>query len=188
MQNYRDTVLSQYANSPSLGLLIQSFNDCVDPQSKINAFYSLMWNVDTAQGYGLDVWGRIVGIGRVLNVSTGKFFGFDEATTVSADPFGQSPFYAGQVATSNYALSDTSYRLLILAKAAANISNCSIPSINRILRLLFSGRGNCYVSDGLNMTMTYDFYFTLSAVEIAIVQGTGVLPKPAGVTATVVQH
>jgi hypothetical protein len=136
----------------------------------------------------LDIWGRIVGVGRVIQISGGKFLGFDEATTVSADPFNQSPFYSGGAITSNFALSDSAYRLLIMAKAAANISVGSIPAINAILLALFPGRGNAYCTDGLDMTMTYTFDFTppLTDVEKAII-ATGVLPKPAGVSYTVVE-
>ena len=50
---------------------------------------------------------------------------------------------------------------------------------------LFPHRGNCYVVDGLNMTMQYFFAFPLSPVELAIVSQSGVLPKPVGVSATV---
>lgn len=180
------TVISQYANSPILLKLIDNFFQYVDPTIDIDRFYDLMWNVDTAQGYGLDVWGRIVGVNRVLTVSQGKLFGFDEATTVSADPFNQSPFWTGNPNSSNVSLTDDAFRVLIFAKALANISDGSIPAINQLLINLFPGLGNCYVTDGLNMTMTYTFEFALTDVQLAIVQNSGVLPKPTGVLATVV--
>ncbi len=40
----------------------------IDPTADLNAFYDLVWNVATAQGWGLDVWGRIVGVTRNLNI------------------------------------------------------------------------------------------------------------------------
>jgi hypothetical protein len=43
------------------------------------------------------------------------------------------------------------------------------------------------VIDNNNMTMTYYFTFLLTAVEAAIVSQSGILPKPVGVLATVVQ-
>lgn len=180
------TIISQYSSAPTLVSLIHSFNDWIDPRVNIDAFYDLIWNVDTAQGVGLDIWGRIVGVGRVLNVAVGKYLGFEEATNVSADPFNQSPFWSGGPTTTNYPLSDAAFRLLIFAKAMANITDGSIPSINHILLTLFPGRGNCYVTDGRDMTMTYTFDFALEPFEVAIVQGSGVLPKPVGVFATVV--
>ena len=147
----------------------------------------MIWNVDTAQGYGLDVWGRIVGVSRTLNVvSPGDYFGFQEALPGS-QPFNQSPFYIGTPLTTNYELSDSAFRVLIFAKALSNICDGSIPAINQILMKLFPNRGNAYVVDGLDMTMIYKFEFVLTPVELAIVLQSGVLPKPTGVSATVQQ-
>jgi hypothetical protein len=146
----------------------------------------MVWNVETAQGYGLDVWGRIVGVQRVLDVQASEVFGFKEALP-GASTFGEGVFYSGGPTSGNLALSDSAFRQLIYAKAAANICDGSIPAINRVLMLLFPGRGDCYVTDGLDMTMTYTFTFVLTAVERAIVLLSGALPRPAGVSATVVE-
>jgi hypothetical protein len=185
--DYLPTIISQYANSPTIVSLISSFSNWLDPTANLEEFYDLIWNVDTAQGYGLDVWGRIVGVGRVLNVATGSYFGFTGPSGASGDPYNQSPFYSGQSTTSNFALSDDGFRTLIYAKAAANITDGSIPSINQILLTLFPGRGNCYVVDNEDMTMIYHFNFILTPVEAAIVSQSGVIPRPCGVAATIVQ-
>jgi hypothetical protein len=188
MQNYEQTILSQFANSPAILSLIESFNECVDPRANIDAFYDNVWNIETAVGYGLDVWGRIVGVSRVLQVSSGEWLGFNEANDGTVEtPFNVAPFYAGQAATGNYALTDDAYRQLILAKAAANITDGSIPAINAILMALFGEYGDCWCTDGQNMTMTYTFEFQLSPVQYAIVAQSGVLPRPAGVALTIVQ-
>ena|ERR1044072_4888443 len=208
------TVISQYANSPILIQLIENIFEYLDQTKNLDAFFDFIWNVDTAQGYGLDVWGRIVGVNRVLQVEVGNWFGFAEAGP-SAFTFGQGAFFSGAPLTDNFSLSDQAYRQLILAKAATNITNGSIPAINRILMTLFPNRGNCYVTDGLQgadwfgwaesnnaqgfnqapfysgadvstMIMTYTFLFQLSPVELAIVETSGVLPKPTGVKASVV--
>lgn len=150
MQDFPKTIISQYATSHRLTKLITDLNEYIDPSVNLEAFYNLIWNLDTAVGYGLDVWGRIVGIGRVLTISTpDAYFGFDEA--VDSAGFNQASFYSGQPTTHNYSLTDEAYRNLIYAKAAANITDCSIPAINTILRNLFPGRGNCYVTDGRNV-------------------------------------
>lgn len=186
MQNVQLTYLSQYANSPTMVSLLEAMNAYLDPAANIDAFYNLVWNVDTAQGYGLDVWGRIVGVQRVLDVQASEVFGFEEADP-GASTFNEGVFYSGGPTSGNLALSDTAFRQLILAKAAANICDGSIPAINRVLMLLFPGRGDCYVTDGNDMTMTYTFTFILTAVERAIVLLSGALPRPAGVSATVVE-
>ena len=56
----------------------------------------------------------------------------------------------------------------------------------QILLNLFPGRGSCYVTDGLNMSMEYKFEFPLTPVEVSIVTNSGVLPRPVCVSATVV--
>lgn len=193
MLDFERTILSQYANSPTLVQLITNMNGYIDPRADIDSFYNNVWNIDTAVGYGLDVWGRIVGVGRVLQISTVEYFGIEGPAGASGLPFNQAPFYNGEALTENYALSDDAYRTLILAKALANICFASVPAINQILINLFGAfgplpvAGNCYVTDGQNMTMTYTFGDNLDPVQTAIVYQSGVLPKPSGVNATVVQ-
>lgn len=186
MQDFDRTVISQYSNSPVLCQLIANFNAVIDPNYDLERFYDFIWNIDTASGYGLDVWGRIVGIGRVLTVAGGDFLGFTGAGGASGDSFNAGIFYSGQATTSNFTLTDEAYRTLILAKAAANITNGSVQAINAILLALFPGRGNCYVQDHQNMTMTYVFTFPLQPFEVTIVSSSGVLPTPTGVLANVV--
>lgn len=185
--DYWQTIISQFANSNVLTTLIGNFDDYVDVTQNMDMFYDQVMNISTAIGWGLDVWGRIVNVSRTLNISQAlSFFGFQEAG-IGANPFNQQPFYLGQQITSNFQLADDAYRTLIFAKALANISDGSIPAINQILLRLFPHRGNCYVTDGLDMTMTYTFNFVLAPVELAIVAQSGALPKPTGVQLTVVQ-
>lgn len=186
MNNVIDTVLSQYANSPTILGLINSFNDAIDPSADLDAFYNNVWNIHTAVGFGLDSWGKIVGVSRYIKVTTGSYLGFKTgASPETSQPFGQASFYTGAAATSTYALSDDAYRTLILTKALANIVMTTSPAINQVLQALFAGRGRCYVSDQGNMQMRYTFEFYLQPYEQAIMQNGGVLPRPAGVSATI---
>ncbi|MEE2979351.1 MAG: DUF2612 domain-containing protein [Pseudomonadota bacterium] len=190
MKNVEQTILSQYANSPTLVQLIQNMDGYIDPSADIDAFYNLIWNVDTAVGKGLDIWGKIVGLenGRKLAIPTTEVnLGFSEAGTASAAPFDQGVFYSGTPGTQTYVLQDAAFKTLILAKALANITDCSIPSINQLLQNLFAGRGRCYVNDLGNMQMRYTFEFYLQPWEVAIVQQSGVLPRPTGVLASMAQ-
>jgi hypothetical protein len=179
------TMLNQYANSETLVALCNNMAQYVDPTLNLDEFYDTIWNVDTAVGYGLDVWGQIVGVERVLQLpggAGGTYFGFEEA---GAQSFGQATFYGGAGTTNNFSLSDAAYRPVVLAKALANICDGSIPAVNQILINLFPGQGNSYVADGLNMTETYTFSAPLSTLQLAIVQNSGVLPRTCGVTANV---
>lgn len=180
------TIIAQYSNSPALTSLIQSWFYALDQTENFDNFYDKIWNVATAFGYGLDVWGRIVGVNRVVQIEEGQFLGFEEAHDSNLTGWNQAPFFSGTGATSNFSLSDDAFRTLIFAKAAANICDGSIPAINKILMSLFGSSGDCYVTDGENMTMTYTFTFKPSPVQAAIIFQSNVLPKPVGVTATIV--
>lgn len=182
------TIISQYANSPILTQLCQNMAQYVDPTQNFDEFYDTIWNADTAIGYGLDRLGRIVGVTRVLEIPvSGTYLGFEEAGDPTRTPFGQAPFFGGEGISNNYSLSDSAFRTLIFAKALANICDGSIPSINQLLINLFPNAGNSYVTDGLDLTMTYTFTRALTQVELAIVQNSGVLPRTSGVAATIVQ-
>jgi hypothetical protein len=148
MINPWQTVVSQYANSPQLLALIDSFNDAVDPRATLELFYRTVWNLDTATGYGLDVWGRIVGIDRSMEIlALPIFFGFGEAAP-GVTTLGFGPFYGGQPLRQPFTLpNDDAYRRLIYAKAMTNLTDGSITSINQILMTLFHGRGNAYVRE-----------------------------------------
>lgn len=178
------SILSQYANSSGITGVIVSMFQALDMTENFDNFYDAYFNLSTAYGEGLNNWGRILQVSRVLQLPAATYFGFNQALP-GVDTFGFGTFFSSGNATNNYALSDSQYRVLLLAKAAANVSDGSIKSINSILSGLFPGRGNAYVADGQNMTMVYTFAFPLSVVEQAIVQQSGVLPKPAGVSATV---
>lgn len=177
------TIISEYANSPIISALCVNMAQYVDPTRDMDSFYDTIWNVDTAIGYGLDVWGRIVGVTRTIQLPvSSQYFGFEEAGSLT---FGQGTFYNGSGISNNYSLADESFRTLIFAKALANICDGSISSINQLMLNLFPGRGACFVVDNLNLTMTYQFDFVLSSVELAIVSRSGVLPRTSGVSFTV---
>lgn len=179
------TVISQYANSPIIDQLCTNMEQYVDQTQNLDDFYDNIWNIDTAVGYGLDVWGRILGVSRILELpSTAQFFGFQQEQS-GATGFGQAPFFSGQSSSNNVELLDSAYRTLLFAKALANICDGSIPSINQLLLNLFPNLGNCFIADGLNMTMTYTFKFPLTPLQLAIVQNSGVLPRTTGVAVSV---
>ena len=151
MKNFSQTFISRFVGDPVLFSLISSFNAAMDPSADIAAFLQYIWNVNTAVGNGLNIWGKIVGVPR---------------TIPSSPPI---------------TLEDSDYRTLILVKAAANIGNVTVPTLNRLLTQIFSDSGTVFVQDNLNMTLTYVFNFPLTTAQIAIVESSGVLPRPAGV-------
>src|ERR1700749_2298186 len=153
MLNFGQTICSQYANSPTLLQMVKNMNDYIDPRKSLLDFYNLVWNVDTAVGFGLNIWGGIVGVSRVIPIpATLGSFGF-QTDNIPFDwqnfgtplsPATGGPFYAGQTNTGGFALNDDAYRVLILTKALANIVATNAPSLNALVQNLFPGRGRCY--------------------------------------------
>lgn len=187
MINVEQTIISQYGNSATITKLILNMNEYLDPRTDFDSFYNFVWNVETAQGFGLDIWGEIVNISReILVPDAPNYFGFNEALPGSY-PFAEQPFYSGiDPATQTYQLSDDAYRQLILVKALANISATNAPSINQLLQNLFAGRGRCYANDTGGMSLRYTFEFLLTPYEFAIMTQSGALPRPAGVNAILI--
>ena len=93
-----ETVQSQYATSKRMRAVIDAFWQAINPKADIDLLYKKLVNPRTAEGYGLDVWGRIVAIGRsYLAVDDDTpYFGFDPPAGVKNDRLGTfnvTPFY-----------------------------------------------------------------------------------------------
>jgi hypothetical protein len=150
------TIISQFANSPILMALIPDWNGAIDPAVNFDAFYQSIWNINTATGYGLDLWGRILRVTRNLSIN-------------------------GSLTT----LSDADFRTLLMVKALANITDCSAHSLNQLLTKMFALQGRCYAVDLGGMQMLLTFEFLLTPTDLAIITQSGVFPHPAGVGSSV---
>lgn len=170
MIDVKQTIISQYGNSPTIMQLVENMNDYFDPRADFDKFYDYVWNVQTAQGFGLDIWGRIVGVDRAINVPSD-----------TPNP-GGFPFTPGVLI-----LPDDKYRALIMVKALSNITDCTAAGLNQLLSKLLQGRGKCYVLDTGSMTMQFSFEFWLEPWEYVIINGAGVTPRPAGVLSNIFQ-
>lgn len=135
-----ETVQSQYTTSKRMRAVIDAFWQAINPKSDIDLLYRKLVNPRTAEGYGLDVWGRIVAIGRsYLAVDDGTpYFGFDPPEGVKNErlnTFGNAPFYKqiyGKVR-----LADPMFRTYVFLKALINIGDSSLASLNQAVKLLF---------------------------------------------------
>lgn len=170
MIDVEQTIISQYGTSATIVQLVQNMNQYLDPRADFDTFFNYVWNVETAQGFGLDIWGRIVGVERSINVPGD-----------TPNP-GMFPFTAGV-----YEMTDAEYRGVVLIKALANITNCTAEGLNQLLSNLFALRGRCYVRDLGSMSMEFRFEFWLEPFEYVIIAESGVAPRPAGVSVSIYQ-
>lgn len=153
MRDVEKTIISQFGNSPTITQLIRNMNAYIDPRCDIDNFYNTVWNVSTAKGFGLDIWGRVVGL------PTGRFLYTNPVTE----------------------LDDTDFLRVIMIKALSNISITSTPTFNQILNNFFAGRGRTYCSDQGAMQMRYTFEFQPQPWEIQVFAQPGIVLRPSGV-------
>jgi len=185
-------IISQFANSPILAGLITSWFSAVDSTWFFDSFFDNVWNVDTATGYGLDVWGRIVGgvsFTRDIPVVTPiAYFSLDDPN-LGFDQPGTDTYITGKPLTQvvPQAMADVDFRHLVLAVAAANISSGSVSNTLLALNTMF-GPYRSYVFISQNNTgfesMSYllcQYGEPLSLLNLTILEEEMIPAQHAGV-------
>ena len=158
MVNVEQTIISQYGNSPTIVGIIQGMNENINPRADIDNFFDTMFNVATANLFGLAIWSRIVGIPQSLIVRLGTYLD-DEDT----------------------------FRSLVLLKALSNISRASAPAMNQLLQNWLGSGARAYVQDLGGMAMNYVFEFSLTPTQILILRESGIFLRPAGVLSNIIE-
>ena len=179
----QEPIQSQYAASPRMQALFQAMAKRIDPKADIVLFYQKIFDPDTAEGVGLDIWGRIVGATREIAINNTDFFGFALSLL---DPMNVSPFYNDAGASGEYRMADNAYREMIFYKAMANISGETMREINALLNALFTRihgdiEGKCFVLETDVMEIRAVFLFYLTPFEKAMLEKYSLLNRGAGV-------
>ncbi|MEX9215649.1 DUF2612 domain-containing protein [Providencia rettgeri] len=176
--NMEATIYRQYSTSKTIIGFIETFNAAVDLNDFTDEFIGKVWDVLTAESYGLDIWGKIVNVSRYQKgLINNDAFGFADGFM----PFNTAPFESGLQETENVRLDNDAYRTLILAKAFTNISIATIQDLNRFLNMLFKGRGVAFCNNYQKMTIGITTDFDLAPYEVTILTNTDVMPIPSGV-------
>lgn len=160
-------ILWQYDNAPSLKSLINQKqtwykNNVTD---FIEAFKTNVFNINTANDFGLNIWGKILNFSRYITYATGVV---------------------------HYCTTEE-YRFLLKAQVLKFKMRCTVPEINKFCKILFEDTANqCYVLDNKNMTITYmlqkdfsDKQWLISWLLDPAQKYTDFLPRPAGVEALI---
>lgn len=188
---WEDTILTQYSASKKLLSIIDTFNQAVSLDDFTDVFIKKVWDLTTCESFGLDVWGKKVGVDRyIIAPIESTSFGFGEADDSDPDyptPFNDAPFFGGVQETINVRLGDDAYRTLIFCKAFTNISVATIPDVNKFLKILFYQRGRAYCVNYRDMTMGITFEFELAPYEESILTNYNVTPVPSGVQVNIRQ-
>lgn len=179
--NLLQAILWQYNNAPNIQGILQQKQDWYDVnQTEFwNDWYRDVFNLQTANEFGLNIWSIILGQPIYVTQSfvpiTPNAWGFGS----SRKNFTRGNFRSTSGAT--FPLSLPTARVVLQLRYFQLIGTCTVPSINRCLAWVFKNYGLAYVIDGLNMTQTYHFGFVVSP-ELAYVFDTfDILPRPTGV-------
>ena len=152
-------VIWQYDNAEIFKNLIESKNEWYS--DNLNGFWekivSDFLNINTANDWGLNLWGKILQVKRLYNVN-------------------------GEQVN----LSKELYRRLILGKLQLIRSNGTVPEINKYLNFIFSpytteSAWASTVRDNLDMSIVYILNFEPTEEELALIYSRTFLPTPAGV-------
>ena len=157
----RKEIYNEYALSGRLNQIINGISGAVDPQGDIKKFYQYVYDINQAQGFGLDTWGAILDVPRYLEVK----------------PKEGEPYVVK--------LNDDLYRLTLQLRCITNLTNCSCESIDTMIANVFAGRGKVFTLEEGVMKLRYVFSFLLSDLELALFYNLKILPRPAGVGLTI---
>ena len=179
--NIDAVIQSQYGDSPHIKGVIRGYYDYISPQKDIDIIYDKMINIYTAEGYGLDVWGRIVGISReyVAVDEQYNYLGFDNRpyNMDRIETFNNAPFY--KIVNGKIKLEDNAYRTYILIKALINISNVSLNNLNYIFSQLFRDT-DIKVLHSNTMTLRLLVIGAMSQAQIGAIKNIEWLPAGVG--------
>lgn len=175
----RATVQSQYSASPRILFLAEYYWSMLDPTESINLMLKKMIDPVTAEGSGLDAWGRIVGIKRALVPTVGEYLAFDPADLNNelGDSFNNAPW--NPLLASGMA-PDAVYRMYVFVKAMLNIGNGSLADLNRYFSLLYENSGITVLHVGTMMLRVMDFGGRLTSADMLALKSLDWVPLGVG--------
>ena len=173
------TVQSQYATSPRILALAGIYWNKINPAQEVELMLTDMINPSTARGYGLDVWGRIVGIKRATVPVSGEYLAFDPdpLTNPQGNTWNNAPF---NPLTAQGLASDPVFRMYVFVKAMMNIGNASLADINKYFSLLFPDSGIMVIHAGTMIIRVLDYDSVLTDAAILALKSIDWIPAGVG--------
>lgn len=167
-------MISQYANSPKFVALVNSLRGVFNNAKLISDWFNIVYNIKTAKGFGLDIWGKILNQGR-------NFTYTNQTTGVQTNYYLEGELTVDGTVFSAEEIEEI-YRKVLFMKAMSLITNATEKSLNELLQFYFEGR-RVYVIQYDTMKLRYVFEVPVNKLEKSIFTS-GLLPKPTGVGAT----
>jgi len=173
-------LLWQHDNAEALKTLLRKKQDwySINQAEFWDSWYRDVFNLDTADAFGLSVWARILNVPLQVRIAADvsrPAFGFG----VNHLNFNNGNFARGR--EGDVGLTVEQSRMVLKLRYFQLVSRGAIPEINEWLHALFADIGNVYAIDNHDMTMTYFFTFEPDSSLKFIFEKYDILPRPAGV-------
>lgn len=154
--NLKQCLLWQYNNAPALRALILQKQDWYKTHQEDfwNYWYGSVFNLDTADDFGLTVWGEILDFPRQVKSVDGSL----------------------------HVLTTEQYRTVLKGQMLKFNMGVTAPEVNKWLSVVFGAQGKAYCLDNLDMT-AIPFVFEQSPSDeiLWLLANVDFLPRPAGV-------
>jgi hypothetical protein len=179
--NLMSAILWQYEDAEKLKSIISAKQSWINRNQKefwIN-WYRDVFNIDTANSFGLSVWSRILNVPLKVDVQPQKTkvaFGFGQRNAnMNNGNFGVDK-------NQSQSLTLEQQRIVIKFRYFQLTSRCTVPEINRFMSEMFGREGTAYVFDPKDMSFVlYTFGFAPNSQLQFILDEFDLLPRPAGV-------
>lgn len=170
-------MLSQYANSPVLVKLVNGLQEQFNNAQTMEDWFRVIFNLKTATGYGLDIWGKILNQGRAIT--------FTDTNDNVVNVFLQGAQTVDGVSYTAEEI-ENFYRTVLFLKAFSYISNCSLKNLNDLLNFYLNMTAEngqekkAYAYNIGTMAIEIVFEFFMPKLEQSIFTS-DIFPVPAGV-------
>lgn len=179
--NLMVAILWQYEDAEKLKAIISAKQAWVNDNQRDfwSSWYADVFNIDTANAFGLSVWARILDAPLKITVSPQTKnvpFGFGSFNK----NFNRGNF--GIDSDQSQGLSIEQQRLVIRFRYFQITTTCSIPEVNSFLKDMFSGKGDAYITfDKEANQVVYNFGFTPDSQLTFAIDEFDLLPRPASI-------
>lgn len=168
----------------NLTALMQAKQDFFNSESEDfwTSWLADVFDLRTANTFGLGVWSIILG----LNITFAPPPPAAPNTNFGFGPF-RVNYFGSNFAPSidDTALSNDDARMLLRLRYYQLTTGTTIPDINAIMKDIFGDQGLVHVEDGLDMTINYVFSFAVASSTALVLVDFDIMPRPAGVSATI---
>jgi hypothetical protein len=188
-------LLWQYNEATAIQSLVGDKQDWYNMEQSDfwSEWYDDVFNLVTADTFGLSVWCIVLGVPYFVNyspVDVGEVWGFDDDDFTSGNQNFENGNFA-DAANGRIVLSLDEQRFLLRLRYFQLTTRGDINSINLFLNYLFTDSacpytGTMWVLDGLDMTMTYVLNCDMSDAMRQVLVQYDLLPRPAAVGLKVV--